>query len=147
MWLGRKVDGDAIAGPNHAPAEHDRHDSTDANDAAIVIPVSKQLHQAILKLVDLDTRVTETGQLDGCLRTNPQNRAGGKREQVDASCGDVLAELASSDIVTSLSNQREQFFFDQVNRPSATSTARAVCRDRPSLPTRKRATMSRCENS
>ena len=116
MWLGWQLYGYGVTGTYHPANKHYRHHPTGPNDPAVVA-VSKQLHQPVLELVDLDAGIAQACQLDGRLRANPQHGPGGKGEQVDACGGDVLSELTGSNVVALLSEWCEQFLMDQVYLP------------------------------
>src|SRR5262245_34327875 len=66
-------------------------------------------------MVDLLARVTQTGDFDNCLRPKPKECAGGERQQVESSRGDVLAHVASLNVEPLRTQFVMQFGVDEVD--------------------------------
>jgi hypothetical protein len=122
----RQFHGDDIAGSGAAAGNDHAHDPGLAHEGTIRGTVQNGLQQARHELIDLGTRVAQTGHLHHSVRSEPKLRTPGQGEQVDASGRNILAQLTRSDLEALLPQLVEQLRLDQVDL--AKVGLRWVCR-------------------
>jgi len=113
----REFHGDDVAGSDAAAGDDHAHDPSLPHEGTIRGTVQNGLQQAGHELVDLGTRVAQTGHLHHSVRSEPKLRTPGQGEQVDASCRNILAQLTRSDLEALLPQLVEQLCLDQVDLP------------------------------
>ena len=97
MRFGRKCDGDSIAGANNTALDDDGHYASLAIERAVGGALKDGGHEAGLKLVELNARVTQAGDSYHCRLSQPKLGTCGEFEKMNALGGDVLAEITFGD--------------------------------------------------
>jgi hypothetical protein len=96
--------------------ENNGHHTGLAHQRAIEPAFERCRRRAFTEVViDLPTRIAQTGDFDDGIRTEPQARAARQREQGDAARGYVFSKLAGRDIKPHCCKLTEQLGVDQVN--------------------------------
>lgn len=115
MWFSWQSDLDGVANANRSPANDNRHHA-----------IAEQLRtgfgferhrsaQALLKLVDLRTRIAKSGKRNDHVVTKTQGRTNGKLTEIKATGGEVFPERSERDIETIGPQFLVQFAGDEVH--------------------------------
>jgi hypothetical protein len=93
MGLSRQLHTNRVVRPDDSIRQDYSHHPRRPHDLAVTVSKAEQAHQALLKVLDLPTRVSEPGQLDGRISTQVQDRTGGQGEKIDSPGCHVLTEF------------------------------------------------------
>jgi hypothetical protein len=109
-----QFDIDPIAGANLAAGQYYAHDASLANYIALFIVTYKPLKKTLLKLIQLDAGVSQTGHLNHCRITQMQPGAFGQAQQVDATGCHILTQLSGGNFESGNAQLSMQFEMNQV---------------------------------
>src|SRR5260221_1623069 len=94
MRLCWQTDVNRVAGPYQPTRENNAHDTSFILHPSVGRAAENRSHEPRLKLIELVARVAQAGEFDDGRSANVQLRVNRKRQQIEASSGDVLADLA-----------------------------------------------------
>jgi hypothetical protein len=115
VWPRRKEHPDLITRAHLTVGRDHRHHTCLADQLVVGISIEYGGQQARLPPVELPARVAQPGDLDDRRGAEPKPRTSRQCEQVDASCGDVLADIAGGYSKARTSQLVVQLSVDQVN--------------------------------
>ena len=107
-------DVDGIARLHQSTHQHDAHNPRFAHQITLCIVIEDSSQQSWLKRIELRTRVAQPGNLHNCCRTDLEPCVDGQREQIDAACGHIFAQLAGEYYEARRPQFIVQFGVDQV---------------------------------
>lgn len=113
----RQCHGNDISRSYHAPCPDDPHDASLADQTTLFITVQHCRQKPVPKVIDLATRIAQTGHLDDSFVAQMQQRAARQRQQIKPPRGQILADFSRRDDESLSGKFGEEFAVKEVDLP------------------------------